>query len=211
MLLTPYCTCSIQYHTAIIQLLQPLLHLDHCDPESYKQLLWVVVNNAKTGMELLTQYKSIYSNCYLSPLQLFCLVHLSDALVRYDGHGDATPRTVEFCLTSLEEAKAGYPVAGPLQKMFRVSLTEYRIHVSDELERMIRVPARMAPEELLDACTRPTYKQPIAQITHNMEADLGQGFMDGLQRLAEVPLEESPGSGSNSKGKRMEIRSLLNI
>ena len=161
-------------------------------------------------MELLTQYKNIYSNCYLSPLQLFCLVNLSDALVRYDGHGDATPRTVEFCLTSLEEAKAGYPVAGPLQKMFSVSLAEYRIRVSDELERMIRVPAQMAPEQLLDACTRPTYKQPIAQITHNMEADIGQGFMDGLQRLAEVPLEESPGSGSNRGGKKMDIRSLLN-
>ena len=162
-------------------------------------------------MELLRQYKKIYSNCYLSPLQLFCLVHLSDALVRYDGQGEATPRTVEFCLTSLEEAKAGYPIAGPLQKMFRVSLTEYRIRVSDELERSIRVPARMAPEQLLDACTRPTYKQPIAQITHNMEADLGQGFMDGLQRLAEVPLEESPDSGSSSRGKRMDIPSLLNI
>ena len=210
MLLTLYPTCSIQYHTAIIQLLQPLLHLDHYNPESYKQLLWVVVNHAKIGMELLTQYKNIYSNSYLSPLQLFCLVHLSDALVRYDGHGDGTPRTVEFCLTSLEEAKAGYPVAGPLQKMFYVSLTEYRIGVSDELQRMIRVPASMAPEQLLDACTRPTYKQPIAQITQTMEADLGQDFMDRLQRLAEVPLEERPSSGSNRE-KKMDIRSLLNM
>ena len=171
----------------------------------------VVVNHAKIGMELLTRYKLIYSNCYLSPLQLFCLVNLADALVRYDDHGDATRRTVEFCLTSLEEAKAGYPVAGPLQEMFRVSLTEYGIRVSDELERMIRVPARMTPEQLLDACTRPTYKQPIAQITHNMEPDIGQGFIDGLQRLAEVPLKESPSSGSNRRGERMDIRSLLNL
>lgn len=159
----------------------------------------------------MTWYKKIYSNFYLSPLQLFCLVNLSDALVRYDGHGDTTPRTVEFCLTSLEEAKAGYPVAGPLQKMFYDSLTEYGIPVSDELERMLRVPARTAPEQLLDACTRPTYREPIAQITHNMEAGLGQGFMDGLQRLADVSLEESLGSGSNSRGNIMDIRSLLNI
>ena len=211
MLLTPYSTCSIQYHTAIIQLLQPLLHIDHFDPKSYKQLLWVVVNHAKIGMELLTRYKRIYSNFYLSPLQLFCLVNLADAVVLYDGHGDSTPRTVEFCLTSLEEAKAGYPVAAPLQKMFCISLTEYGISISDELERMIRVPARMAPEQLLDACTRPTYRQPIAQITHNMEEGLGQAFMDGLQRLADVSLEESLGSGSSSRGKIMDIRSLLNL
>ena len=200
----------------MIQLLQPLLQLDHLDPDSYKQLLLVVVNYAKMGMKLLTQYKSIYTNSYLSPLQLFCLVNLSDAVVRFDGHDDVTMKTVEFCLTSLEEAKVGYPVAGSLQKMFRVALTDYNIRVSDELERMIRVSARMAPEELLEACTRPTYKQPITQILHNMEANLGQGFMNGLQCIAEgnsaqVPLEEDLDSGSSGKGKRMDIDSLLNI
>ena len=125
------------------------------------------------------------------------------------------PKTVKFCLTSLEEAKVGYPVAGPLQKMFRLSLTEYRIPVSDELERMIGTSARMGPEELLDACTRPTYQQPIAQIMPNMEAGLGQDFMNGWQHMAEdesaeLPLGRSPGSGKYGKGKRLEIGPLLN-
>lgn len=201
---------SIQYHVAIVQLLQPLLHLDHFYQESYKQLVWIVVNHAKRGMELLTQYKRIYSNFYLSPIQLFCLVSLADALLRFDGHGDTTPKTVEFCLTSLEEAKVGYPIAGPLQRMFRLSLTEYRIPVSDKLERMIGASARIGPEELLDACTRPTYKAPMAQIMPNMEPDLGQAFMDAWQHM-ELPLGENSGSGSKGKGKRVEIDSLLNI
>lgn len=132
-------TCSIQYHAAIVQLLQPLLHLGHLDQESYRHLLWFVVNHAKIGIELLMQYTTIFTNFYLSPIQLFCLVNLADALVRYGDFDDATVRTVEFCFTSLEEAKIGYPLAGALQKMFRQSLTEYRIPVSDELERMIEV------------------------------------------------------------------------
>lgn len=198
-----------------MQLLQPLLHLDHLDQESYRHLLGFVVNHAKTGIELLVQYTSIFSNFYLSPLQLFCLVNLSDALVRYGELGDATVRTVEFCLSSLEEAKIGYPLAGALQKMFRQSLTEYRIPVSDELERMIGASMRLGPEDLLDACTRPTYRQPFAQIIPMMEADAGQGFMDRWQhiaegRAAELPLEGSPGSDSSGKGKRIEIGSLLN-
>ena len=161
-------------------------------------------------MELLTQYKRIYTNFYLSPIQLFCLVSLADALLRFDGHGDTTSKTVEFCLTSLEEAKVGYPIAGPLQRMFRLSLTEYRIPVSDKLERMIGASARIGPEELLDACTRPTYKAPMAQIMPNMEPDLGQAFMDAWQHL-ELPLGENSDSGSKGKGKRVEIGSLLNI
>ena len=207
---------SIQYHTAIVQLLQPLLHLDHFYQESYEQLVWIVVNNAKIGMELLIQYKNIYTNFYLSPLQLFCLVNLSDVVVRYDGQGDTTPKTVEFCLASLEEAEVGYPIAGPLQKMFRLSLTEYRIPVSDELERMIGTSACMGPEELLDACTRPTYRQPIVQIMANMEAHLGQDFMNRWQQIAESRLREvshgeSSASQVNGRGKRMEIGSLLNM
>lgn len=199
----------------MIQLLQPLLHLDHFYQESYKELVWIVVSHAKIGIELLIQYKSIYSNFYLSPLHLFCLVNLSDAVIRYDGIGDTTPKTVEFCLASLEEAKIGYPVAGPLQQMFRHSLAEYRTPVSDQLERMIGASARMAPEELLDACTRATYKQPIAQIIPAMEADLGQEFMNGWQHIAEgrspeVPRGANPFSASKGKGKRMEIGSLLN-
>ena len=208
--------CSIQYHTAVIQLLQPILHLNHTDPESHLKLVRVVVNHAKIGMELLRQHAAIYTNNFLSPIHLFCLVILSDALVRYDDHGDATGRTVEFCFTSLEEAKVGYSIAGPLQKMFRLSLTECRIPVSDKLERMIGASARMGPEELLEACTRSTYRQPIAQIMPNMEADLGPAFVNGWQHIAdgrppEMPLGESPVSGSQRKGKGIEIGSLLNM
>ena len=206
--------CSIQYHTAITQLLQPLLHVDIRYQESHEQLVDLIVKHAEIGVELLTQYKSMYTNFYLSPLQLFCLVHLCDAVVRYDGHGNTTPRTVAFCLTSLEEAKVGYKVAGPLQRMFRLSLTDYGIPVADELERMISVSARIGPEELVDVCTRPTYRQPLAQVTPRMEPDLGPDFMNGWQHLAESRsteylLGEEPHSGS-ARGKRVDIDSLLN-
>ena len=207
--------CSIQYHTAITQLLQPLLHINNRHQESHEQLVGLIVSHAEIGVELLTQYKSMYTNFYLSPLQLFCLVHLCDVVVRYDGHGNTTPRIIAFCLTSLEEAKVGYPVAGPLQKMFRLSLTDYGIPVADGLERMIGVSARLGPEELVDACTRATYRQPLAQMTPQMDSELGPDFMNGWQHLAEggsteYPLGEEPHFRSE-RGKRVDIDSLLNI
>ena len=168
--------------------------------------MFAVVNHAKIGVDLLNQYKSIYTNFYISPLQLFCLVNLCDAVVQYDGHGDTTPRTVEFCFTSLEEAKIGYPVAGPLQKMFRLSLSEYGIAVPNSIESIIGDSARLGPEQLLDACTRTTYKQPITQILPNMEANLGPDFMRWWHHTAESRYSEPHG-----KGKKVEIGSLLNL
>lgn len=206
----------VEYYTALIQLLQPLLQLDHFYQESYEQLVQVVVHHAKMGVELLIRYKNIYTNFYLSPLQLFCMVHLCDAVVRYDGHGETTPRTVKFCLTSLEEAKVGYPLAGSLQQMFRLSLGDYGIPVPNGVERMIGKSARMGPEELLDACTRSTYKQPFSQILPNMEADLGQNFVNGWQgiaegRLAESSFGERSRSGPLGGKERLAIGSLLNL
>lgn len=80
---------------------------------------------------------------------------------------------------------------------------------------MIGESARMGPEELLDACTRPTYKQPMAQILPNMQPEVGQDFMNGWQHLvegrtAELPLGERSRSGSNGREKRLDIGSLLN-
>ena len=137
-------------------------------------------------------------------------------MVRWDTYGDTTSGTVRFCLTSLEEAKVGYPVAGPLQKMFRLSLAEYGIPVSDELERTMGASASLGPEELLDASIRPTYQQPITQLLPNMEAKLGQEFMDRWQhiaegRSAELPFGEISGSGSYERAKRVAIGSLLNM
>lgn len=201
----------------MIQLLQPLLSLRYPYQESYEQLVRFVVDHAKKGVELLTRYESIYTNFYLSPLQLFCMVHLCDAAVRYDGQGQSTARTVEFCLTSLEEAKVGYPVAGPLQQMFRHSLTECSIPIPRNLQGMMgSVSARIGPEELLDACTRPTYKQPITQLIPNMEEELGQRFIEGWQRIAEgksaePPLGEVFGSGSYGRRTGLAIGSLLNL
>lgn len=205
--------CSLQYHVVLIQLLQPLLHLDRFRQDSYEQLVRVVVDLAKTGVELLTRYKRIYTNLFLSPLQLFGLIHLCDAVVRWDAYGESTSGTVQFCLSSLEEAKVGYPVAGPLQKMFRLSLAEYGIPVSDELERTIGASAFLGPEELLDAYIRPTYQQPISQLLPNMEADLGQEFMNRWQHIAEGSSAEleSSGSGSYGREKRVAIGSLLNM
>lgn len=209
------CDNSIQYHVALVHLLQPLLQQDHFYQESYENLRKLLIKNARLGLELQDQYSRLYTAHYLSPIQLFCLVHLCDAIVRFDVT-DIANRTecIEFCIISLEQAKIGYTVAGPLQKMFHIALCDYDIPISGELERHIGSSVRIGPEELLEACTRSSYRQPIAQLLPNMAPRLGPEFIEGYQqRFQGRPSEQATAEALNparGKLKRLEIGALLN-
>lgn len=113
------------------------------------------------------------------------MVHICDALVRYDSHNPYVSENVTFCLTSLEDMRARYAVARPLLYMFRITIKDLGISISDDLERRLEASVRLDPDELLDACTRLTYKQPISQILINTETGLTQSFVDRWKEVTE--------------------------
>jgi len=101
--------------------------------------------------------------------------------------------------------------------MFRNSIFEYNIPVPDELERLIGPSARISPEELLDAFTRPTYKQPITQLISNMDSHLATEFITSWQHLfsedqasKDLSRENGESGNRNGKGKKIDIGSILN-
>lgn len=196
-----------------MQLFQPLLHLESISVESRVVVHDIVSNHTSQGLQLLIQYRDVYSDYYLSPLQLFCMVQICDSYIRHGRAGETSPRIIEFCFGCLEDAKVGYPVAGPLQKMFRNSLSEYNVPVPDELERMIGESVRLGPDELVDACTRTTYKQPISQVLPNMTNDIGQTFSIAWQQSSpqlRAAGERTRARSMSGKGKGMDIGSMLN-
>ena len=197
---------------ALLQLFQPLLHLDTPHKASLDYLRGLVVKHAETAFVLLTQYRDAYSFRYITPILLFCIVHTCDALIKYDGRDGSTTETARFCLEGLEEAKVGYPLAGSLQKMFRQALNDNNVSIPDELERLCGPSSRYGPEELLDACTRPSYQQPTAQLLPNMNSGLAHDFMDDWQKLCEERPPQDRPTELSEPGKEfsMQIDSLLN-
>lgn len=191
-----------------------MLHLGNLDRQSYEQLQRLVVEHGKLGIQLLHQYGNDYSNCYMSPLQLLCLVQLCDTVIRYDDVGDTTPQTIQFCLSALAEGMGSYPVAGRLAQMFRHSLAEYNLSIPKEFESLIDKLGEYDSDELLDTCTRLTYRQPIAQILLNMQDNTAQEFIARWQhRSSKWAASEGRSRASSAlsgNGKRMEIGSLLN-
>lgn len=133
-------------------------------------------------------------------------------MVGYGSQDVSTIEAARFCLESLEEAKVGYPLAGPLQRMFRLALDDYNVLLPDELERMCGPSSKYGPEELLNACTRPSYQQPIVQLLPNLDKGLAQDFMDEWQKLCEErPQQNRPVEFSGQeKQMSMQITSVLN-
>ena len=206
--------CSIQYYTALVQLFQPMLHLVQINRQDYGQLQRLVVEYAQVGLRLLYEYEIRYSIFYLSALQLLCLVQLCDAVIRYDGAGDTSLHIIRFCFRALNDAKSSYPVAGPLAQMFRSSLKEYNLDIPDDLRSLIDGMGSYSPDELLNTCTRVTYRQPIAQILANMQEDTAEEFIRDWQRQLSQGILSGARSRANSAlssgGKRVDIDSLLN-
>ena len=190
-----------------------MIHLDHYRQASHEFLIQLLLSHAKIGFDLLVQYRNIYSNQYLTPLHLLCMVHLCDGLVRYGSKSIDTSDVVAFCLTSLETAKVGYALAGSLQKMFLIALSDYGVTISNELESQIDAASHIGPEEMLDACTRPSYRQPISQLLLGMDSDMGQEFANGLQEILRrrSPVQDTAKRRPHADSiTRMQVGSLLN-
>ncbi len=164
--------------------------------DSYEYLRDRIIEHAHQGLDLLKQYRLNFTSHFQSPLQLFCNVHVCDAFVKYGRHDLNSADTIRFCLESLQQAKVGYPIAGPLQKMFCLSMAEYDVPVPDDLVELVGHTSEYDPEDFLDACTRTTYKQPISQIIPNLHYDLGDEFVRDCQEAA--------------RKNSMKIDSLLN-
>ena len=116
-------------------------------------------------------------------------MHICDALIRYTLTSSERPHNsppqsevVNFCLETLEEMRGDYPIALALQAMFRISLNELGVPFSTDQEAILEASAQLGLHNLLDACTRPTYRQPTLQILTNMEDGIAQTFVDEWTR-----------------------------
>lgn len=202
---------SIQYYTALVHLFQPLLSLAQNPRTGHQATNNLLLRYAREGLTLLIQYRKAYGSFHQSPLQLFCMIHICDAIMSLDSQGDDIADIVRFCIESLEDAKFGYPVAGPLQRMFANRLIECNISLPNDLENLVGSPHMYQLEDILNVCTRSSYTPPIAQILQNLVPSLAQDFMDEWQAACDQHPQtnlESPTSVQNQRS--MHIDNLLN-
>lgn len=137
------------------------------------------------------------------------MVHLGNAMITFTKNDTSLPAAdvVRFCMDVLEEAKIGSSVCGPLQQMFGSAALELGVSMPNDLKLAIHQCSKHSPEDLLIACTRVTFKQPITQILPMLDSSLAVDFPEVWQKMSANRLG---GKRSREKDHSLRIESLLN-
>ncbi|KAL8838753.1 MAG: hypothetical protein Q9170_002002 [Blastenia crenularia] len=192
-----------------IQTLQPMLHTENTDKKSEEYLTQIIVQHAHTAFNLLVQYCDIYTFCHQTPIQLFCTVHVCDALLRYNPNDAAISEVIMFALQSLEEASIGYPIAKILRDSFRQAVFERHLTLPAKVGEQLDQKSPYLPHDIQNAFTRSTYQQPTTQILPALDLSLGKDFAALLEKRQESDGNEMETDGED-KLDAMQIRAVLN-
>lgn len=167
---------SIQYYVAICQLFVPLLECKDFSSAAVDHIRGVCVSAAHQGIELCQRYRYLFSNRYQPPMQAFCLLHLSDLLLRQSKTG--VESTILFCLEMLSESLPGFPMVGPLQAMFCESVLScgYKLPVNVEKLMGGRTWQSYSREDKLECCERLTYAQPVDLLVERLDDKISKVF-----------------------------------
>ena len=205
---------SVQYHTAVLQHFNPLLHSGLFVGKDQEELRRLIVYHARSGFELFEHSQRLYSARFAMPLLSFCLVHICDTLLRLSSQAPEGPVVVKFCLEMLQQTRTGFPLCGTLQHLFVKTIEECGVLPPADLAKIIDSCKLITMDQVLDACTRLTYTQPLSQIIPNIDPSIANDFNREWDRhIVYGPTQvrrESSSSSSSSSGRYLQIGSLLN-
>ncbi|KAH7379045.1 hypothetical protein BKA64DRAFT_631850 [Cadophora sp. MPI-SDFR-AT-0126] len=207
----------ILYSNTVILLLRPLLDFEGFPSSLVKETIW---SHAQQGLFLLDEhYRTQYTCRYQPVLQMFAVLHLTDIIARFfpggmEGGGKDGFEAVQFGMEVLTQSRVGFPIASTLQEMLRRTSNECSIRLSwnpTEFMAIPRPPKVYRMDDFLDACTRPTYTQPIDQIHLKYVPSFSSEW--AIEGSAFGFLEPSPGTRSLgvSSAKERDAQSLLQI
>lgn len=200
--------CSVQYHTALVQHFSPLLHCGFFTDSDLNELRQIVVFHARSGVEPLEHSRRLYSSQFSLPLMSFCLIHLCDALVRYSPHVPPASQTARFCLDILHQTRPGFALCGPLQLLFYQTAQECGVQLPPEMKDTVDSFNHYVVDDILDACTRLSYTQPLDQILHHIDPDIAQDWSGEWE--TQIKSRKGKVRRESSSGRYLQVANILN-
>ncbi|MCJ1388678.1 hypothetical protein MMC18_001527 [Xylographa bjoerkii] len=111
-------------------------------------------------------------------------------------------------LQETADGRGGFAICGPLQEMFRRTAESCGAPMPNDLEDIMGPRTEYTTEDLLNACTRLSYKQPVDNIILNMDRNITIDFAHEWKEL--IDTSEASSTGSSERAKSMRIDDLLN-
>lgn len=192
-----------------MQHFSPLLHSGLFNENDQEELRRIVVFHARSGFEIFEHSRRLYSSRFAMPMLSFCLVHLCDALIRLSPNEPPARDVVWFCLEILQQTRAGFAVCGPLQSLFLQTVEECGVHPPPELRDIIDSFNHVSLDDILDACTRLTYTQPLNQILPHLDPAIASDFNREWDK--QVVNRSKLSRRKPSSGRYLQIGNLLNV
>ncbi|KAL8945758.1 MAG: hypothetical protein Q9222_007747 [Ikaeria aurantiellina] len=202
-----------QYHVAVVQHLTPLLQNDFFHGPWLHEIRRIVVDHAARGARIIDRSRQLYSTRYLMPLICFCIVHIGDTLIRYSPQDPLASEVVRFCLETLQEASPGFPLCGPLQELFRRTAVECGTKLPSNIDQLTGGLGNYGVDDILDACTRLDYKQPVDQSMRHVDENIEEDWPYKWQQIVESLARPEPPPSTRQMSlseKQIPIDSLLN-
>lgn len=193
-----------------MHLLNPLLQCDKLSDSARAELKRLVVLHGRRGLEILEHADRLYSCRYQMPLIAFCMLHLSDALLRQSPTYPPASQVVTFCLEILGQSCGGFAVSSKLQEMVRRIAAEYNVPLPKQSREVSSPDTSYGLDEILDTCTRLTYLQPTDQYAHNIDDSIGEEWPEEWERVMTSQDAESRRRSVHDNRRTMHIKSLLN-
>lgn len=170
----------------------------------------MVVKHAQQGIEIMEHARRLYSARYLMPLLSFCAIHIGDALIRYSPHEPPDSDVVEFCLGLLQQASGGFAICGPLQELYRRTAYECGVQLPANIETITGQLGNYGMDDILDACTRLDYKQPVDQSVRHIADNVAEEWPSTWEQVVNSPGRPSSAKKLSTGERPLRIKSLLN-
>lgn len=214
----------ILYNHSVTQLLRPLIDLPGFPSMSVEEDIFA---HAQRGLSLLEHYRADFTCRFQPILQMFTVANLCDLIARYYSPNSSpsvknASEALIFGLDVLQESYAngsGCPIAGVLRELLRLAPATYptKIALPQPDEYQISQPRKFSYEEIMDACTRATYFQPLWGVREKFEAELCQDWLResarfGMRRpeAGDRCLRVVVGEPDRGASYLMQIKNLLN-
>ena len=140
------------------------------------------------------------------PLIAFCIVHLADALLKYNPGKLSSSSIISFCLEALDQNRAGFQVCGPLQQVFWLTAQNNGVELPENVDESFTSGDRYNVDDILDAFTRLTYAQPLDQISRYIDENIGNQWTQEWDKI----IDQSRSGRQPNTERTMQITSLLN-
>lgn len=170
-----------------MHLLRPLLVLEgFANQQAILEVIWY---HAQQGLFIVMRHYLVHYTCRYQPfLQMMALLHLCDSFIRFfatktEQTAKDAVEAVQIGLEALQQSRIGFPVAGPFQDMLCRSTLECNVRLppnTDELLHSGRQRPMYRVDDFIEACTRPTYVQPVRDIQTRFQSN----FKYDWERLA---------------------------